>query len=332
MARVLVTGATGFIGRHLVPLLTARGDRVCCLVRRPAADSLFPNLDIEYRRGDVTDAASLTDAVRGVEVVYHVAGATLVRSSAEYHRVNADGTRHVAEACAAQPNPPKIVYVSSLAAAGPSAPDRPHTEADPPAPVSKYGRSKLAAEDALRAVADRVPTTVLRPPSVTGPGDPHNLVLFRAARRGLVAAPGSTARRLAWIDVRDLARALVLAADRGEALGPTAGQGVYYTALPETTTYAELGRLAGATVGQSRVWAVPLPWVTCRTAGAFNDLIGRLTGRPRLLTTDKLRDGLAGSWTCSSAKAARDLGFTCDISLAESFRQMADWYRARGLL
>jgi nucleoside-diphosphate-sugar epimerase len=64
----------------------------------------------------------------------------------------------------------------------------------------------------------------------------------------------------------------------------------------------------------------------------FNDLMGRLTGRPRLLTTDKMRDGLAGSWMCSSAKAARDLGFACDFSLAESFRQMADWYRARGLL
>jgi nucleoside-diphosphate-sugar epimerase len=332
MARALVTGATGFIGRHLVAVLAERGDRVRCLVRRPAGEQPFGPLDVEYHRGDVTDAASLAEAVRDVDVIYHVAGATLVRTPKQYMAVNAEGTRHLAAACAGQPRPPKIVYVSSLAAAGPSTPERPRTETDPPAPVSEYGRSKLAAEEHLRAAADRVPATVLRPPGVIGPGDPHNLVLFRAARRGLIAAPGSTAHRLSWIDVDDLARALLLATERGEVLGPDGGRGVYFVALDEMPTYAELGRLVGAAVGCEHVRAVAAPRALCRAVGRVNDLRVWLTGRPLLLTTDKMREGVAGSWTCSSAKAKRDLGFACRVGLADSFRRMAAWYAERGLL
>src|SRR5260370_32338407 len=168
MARTLVTGATGFIGRHVVRRLLQRGDQVKCLVRGQSTNGLASS-EVELVFGDMTRPESLPAAVRGVDLVYHVAGATQVHTPGTYARVNSAGTRHLAQACARLLTPPKVVYVSSLAAAGPSLPDSPRREGQPPAPVSAYGRSKLAAEDHLKEVASFLPITIVRPPCVIGP-------------------------------------------------------------------------------------------------------------------------------------------------------------------
>jgi nucleoside-diphosphate-sugar epimerase len=326
---VLVTGGTGFIGQRLLEALKARGEHVRCLVR--STRSLPPG--VETIRGDVTSLASLRQAVRGVDIVYHLAGATLVWHPLLYRRVNALGTHHLALACAQADPPPRVVYLSSLAAAGSALSDHLRNENDPPTPVSHYGRSKLAGERALLAVADRVPTTILRGASVFGPGDPNTIRLFKAARLGLNAVPGSADVRLAWIYVDDLVRALLLAAERGARLSPVEFvRGIYFTALDEQPTLAEVGRLAGQAVGNPRVRTVSLPRPLCWFWGHVIDWWVSCTGNPRLLTTDKMRDILAGSWTCQTYKARQELGFSCEVSLAEGFARSVSWYRQHGWL
>ena len=169
MAKVLVTGGTGFIGRHLVERLVERGDDVTCLVRNVKRAAVLGDLDVRSAIGDVTDAESLDDAVAGAEVVYHLAGATLVFSAEQFHRVNETGARNVADACAAQSTPPVLVFVSSLAAAGPTTPEQPRVESDLPNPVSNYGKSKWAGEQRLMEMAAKLPITIVRPPIVIGP-------------------------------------------------------------------------------------------------------------------------------------------------------------------
>jgi nucleoside-diphosphate-sugar epimerase len=335
MARTLVTGSTGFIGRHVVQRLRERGNQVRCLVRRlpdgPGDGSL------EYVLGDLTRPETLDAAVRGIDRVYHAAGATLVLSTKTYARINDAGTRHLVEACARRSSPPTIIHISSLAAAGPTDPEHPRVEAQPEKPVSAYGRSKLAAEHHLKRFADQVPVTVLRPPAVFGPWDPNMLRLFQTVRRGFNFVPGRSDKRLSLLYVEDLVTAMLLAAERGRRLatdreGPAAERGIYFLAIDQYPTLAELGREAAAALGVTSVWTVRLPLPLCWLFAFVAQTIARVRGKPALFIPDKMREATAGSWICSSHKAKTEIGFTCATTLAEGFRLTADWYLRHGWL
>jgi nucleoside-diphosphate-sugar epimerase len=339
MARVLVTGATGFIGRHLVRRLVERGDQVRCLVRcldhRPllAGDPL-PSA-VECVLGDITERESLDRAVAGIETVYHLAGATLVIQLSTFRLVNSRGTRYLAEACARCSVPPTFLYISSLAAAGPSQ-HYPRREDCPPCPVSEYGRSKLGGERILRTLAGRLPVTVLRPPCVFGPGEPFLLKLLHQARWGIVLRPGHCNFRLSWIYVADLVEAMVLAAERGRRLLPDAvpedERGVYFVALDERPTVTELANLLAKVIDSRSVWDIRVPALLCWLGAHVNHYRTWLTGRAYWLNSDKIREALAGSWVCDANKAKRELGFVCRTDLMTGLRATVRWYHDQGWL
>ena len=332
MARILVTGASGFIGRHVVRKLLERGDQVKCLVRRPPQNGLaFPELEFVF--GDITRPETLAAAVRGVDLVHHIAGATQVHSPWTFARVNSEGTRHLAEACARLLNPPKLVYVSSLAAAGPSLPDSPRREGQPSAPISAYGRSKLAAEGYLKKLASQLPITVVRPPVAFGPGDPHTFKIFFGVKSGFNLVPGVVDPRMSLIYVEDMVSALILAAERGQILsqGPEDDRGIYFTSSEESLTYSEMGRAAAKALNV-QVRTVRLPMLIFWLGAYANQFVASLLRRPIVFNPDKVREALAGAWTCSSQKARVELGLECTTSLTDGFRIMGEWYRREGWL
>jgi nucleoside-diphosphate-sugar epimerase len=334
MARVLVTGGTGFIGRHFVRRLAERGDRVRCLVRDLQRASGSPDAPVvEYIRGDVTVPGSLDAAVAGMEIVYHLAGATLAIRQSDFMEVNAEGTRRLAEACARRENPPAFLYVSSLAAAGPAKDDRPLTEDCSPQPVSEYGRSKLAAERYLRGLAGKLPISILRPPSVFGPGDPYTFKLFRLARWGIMFVPGRRVFRLSWIGVADLVEAMILAAERGRRLDSgSEDTGIYFVALDERPKVAELTHLLAEIEGRRRLHIFHVPVFLGLLGAHINDVRSRLTGRAYWLNPDKIREAVAGSWICDPSRAKRELGFACRTDLANGLRGASRWYHDHGWL
>src|SRR6266702_5648749 len=242
--KVLVTGSTGFIGQHVCRALLARGHAVRALARNPAAAATLAAAGAEVVKGDVCRPATLPAAVDGCAAVVHLAGSVKALGRAAFFAVHTGGTRHLADAAVAA-GAARFLLVSSLAAAGPSTLARPRTEDDPPAPVSAYGESKLAAEAVLRDLAFRLEGTVMSPPIVYGPGDREVLPpLLAMARAGIIVKAGFAEKRYSVVHAEDLALGIALALERGRRLGPAGGQGVYYLDDGATYTWEEIGRAA----------------------------------------------------------------------------------------
>lgn len=337
--KALITGASGFLGTHLAQALVAQGHQVTALVRPASECRELTALGVALVQGDVTVPASLTSAVAAADVVYHLAGLIKAFNQAEFLRVNEQGTRNVAEAAAARITPPVLVAVSSLAAAGPSPTGGKRTELDTPRPVSNYGRSKRAGELAAMALASRVPLSIVRPPVVFGPHDPSMATVFRmVSRRGIYLVPGRKPRRLSLIHVTDLVTALMMVAERGERVAPNtngeanAASGCYYVADDVHPTFDELGQLIGRAVGREHVRILHSgPLMNYGAAGA-SEIFSRLRRRPSIFNVDKIREMLAGSWTCAADRIRAELGFTVGAPLEDRLRETGDWYRREGWL
>ena len=325
----MVTGATGFIGHHLVQRLIAQGTAVKCLVRSQARAVDLSQLDVTLVQGDLADVNSLAEAVKDVDVVYHLAGLTKSVGKGDLMKVNGDGTRNLSLACSQRSRPPILLFVSSLAAAGPSPGVEPRVETDEINPVSSYGRSKRAGELAVIDSADEVPATIVRPPIVIGEHDRDGFQWFKTIRKlGVHLAPGFEDVHYSMIHADDLAKALILAAEQGERVSRDDQDdgGIYYAASDEVMTYSELGHLIGGCFGRSRTRVVRLPMLMIWGAALSSDLWARLRKRPTILNVDKAREAAAGAWTCSAAKLRRHTGFVPSTSIEERIRQTADWY------
>lgn len=335
--KTLITGANGFIGKHLAQNLLARGHEVRGMVRREAARKDLEALGVEVVRGDVTQPETLPSCLADVDVVFHLAGLVKSLGYDELLKVNEGGVDKVARACAQQQTPPVLVLASSLAASGPAPGDAPRTEVDPPCPVSNYGRSKRAGELAAERWAGDAPITIVRPPIVFGEGDLNTCQIFRPiAHHGLHAVPGMQTRKFSVIHADDLSLAMILAAERGarlraaEGRDPGEAQGYYFVADDENPSYDELGQLIGRAVGRDHVRIIHTPDWLSRCAGAIGELLAHIRRRPGIFNLDKVREATAGSWICSADRMRREIGFHVAASLRERLKQTADWYFKKG--
>ncbi len=317
---VLVTGAAGFIGSHLVERLVALGARVRCLVRRTSRRDRLPQ-GVELAFGELATGEGVAEAARGIALVFHVAGVTKALLSETYHSGNVLATRNLLRALGQ--NCHRLVQVSSLAAAGPGSPV---TEDSAPQPVSVYGRSKLAAEEAVRASPFASRSVIVRPPVVFGPRDTDVLELLRAARRGWMPVVGRPRSRFSLIYVEDLVEGLLAAAASQDA-----GGRIYFLAAPEPLTWRDFAHAVGQVLGRKvRLVRVPAPLAWLAAWGS--ELASRWRGRPGIFSRDKLREALAGDWVCDVTRAQRELGFTARTPLAQALRRTVQWYREAGWL
>jgi nucleoside-diphosphate-sugar epimerase len=319
--KVLLTGASGFVGSHVLDTLLARGLSVAVLLRT-SSDRTFLSHSlskVEVRSGSISDLESLKAALNGVTHVIHCAGATKAARISDFYRTNQDGTRNIVEAVNATPGVERLVHISSLAAAGPGTPSQPIRETDSPHPVSEYGKSKLAGEREVIQHCRR-DYVIIRPPAVYGPRDAGFFTLFQAVSRHILPRP-SARQALSLIFVRDLAEAIVTA-----ALSPVASGKIYFASGPEIVT----GRsMAEEIKKQMGTWTIPLPlpvalfWPVCLA----RQTITIVTGKPDVLSLQKFAELRAPGWVCDSSAIQRDLGVQCAMGLAAGIKESLEWYR-----
>jgi len=335
MSSILVTGATGFIGLHLVEELLRRGEHVRCLVRPTSKVDSLKRLRTEIAIAELDEPKGVRAAMDGIDVVYHVAGIIRAFQPEEFYRANEQGTAQIAAACAAQANSPRMVLVSSIAAAGPAPRGQIRIESDPPVPISHYGRSKLAAEQAATKFAHALPLTIVRPGIVFGPRDTGFVKVIRSIRSFFChLSPGFYPPALSYLHISDLTEVLVRAAERGRRVpsdeNGQPGTGRYFAVAAEHPTYAQLGRILRPMLGRPRAPIIPVAAPLAYCVAGLSELRGRLRGQPEELCFDKIRDALATSWACSGEAARRELDFVPARSLTERLQETVDWFLSNG--
>jgi dihydroflavonol-4-reductase len=321
--RALVTGATGFVGSHLVEALQNSSVEITALARSASRAADLAQREVRVVRGDLHDIAGLERAVRDQDVVYHVAGVVAARDEADFLRSNRDGTRNVLTA-AEREGKPRFVLVSSLAAAGPAPRGAPLSGTEPPHPVTAYGRSKLAAEQVVRRSS--LPWSIVRPPIVYGPRDLEVLKVFRLARLGLAPVFGDGSQELSAVHAADLAQALLAVTKVQTTIG-----GTYNACHPQVFTSADLGQAVGAVMGRS-VIRLRVPQGVGRALLAVTETSARLTGQVTILTTDKANEFFQPAWTGDPSALTRDSGWRAQYDLSSGLADTYRWYRKAGWL
>jgi len=326
--KILLTGANGFVGSHILDSLRRRGLPVRLLLR-PTSDSRFiePQLPtVERCVGSWSDPQVLRTALEGVTHVVHCAGLTRARRSSEFHAVNCGLTQALVTAVNERPQQvQRFLQISSLAASHPAPRHAPAREEDPSEPVSEYGKSKLAAEQAVLERC-RVPFTILRPPAVYGPRDNAFLFFFQLAKARLVPKFLGGVQHLSMVLAQDLAEAAATCLSHPKAEGR-----IYFVASPDVLTPTEFGREVARQMELSTLvfpFPVPLLWPIC----VLSEGLARLTGHAAMLNRQKYAELSASGWVCDSTRLRQETGFVASTPLREGIAQTLAWYRQAGCI
>jgi len=334
--RVLLTGANGFVGSHVLDLLREGPDvlgepvgPISILLRR-TSDTRFiaghlPHVTVHC--GSLSAPDALARAVEGAECVIHCAGKTKALHVEEFYQVNQEGTRNLVRAVNANEAPVRhLVHVSTCAVCGPASANRPASEDESARPVSEYGRSKLLGE---REVTERceVAYTVLRPSAVYGPRDVDFLSAFRGVRARLMPVFGrGGGMDVSLVYARDVARAVLSCLDRPEAFGKT-----YNVAMPEPCTSLDLLTEIARQM-RVRAVAVRVPIAALYPVCLVSEALSRITGKASILSRQKYQELKQPGWVCATARIREELGFVATTSLQKGVALTLDWYRRHGWL
>jgi nucleoside-diphosphate-sugar epimerase len=323
--RVLVTGAGGFIGSHVVEQLVGRGYDVVCLMKYGEDPRWIRDLPVRLVEGDLLDRDSLRRAAAGIPLIVHLAGRLGGwANAAMIDEVNIGGTRNLYEAFRDRGgNQRRFLFASSLAAVGGTPPTGIYDENHEAAPISDYGHSKLRAERYLQA--QDIPATVVRLPLVYGPRSFRGMYpLFKLAARGLQLSIGRTSFIVGFVE--DIARGIVQAAEHPDAAGQ-----VYFLGEDRIYNSKEICAVVGAAGGRRTV-KIPMPYPLLYSSASVLEIAARLLRKNPLLWRRNLTEYLHRHYRFSIQKAQRDLGFASRVPLSAGIRLTADWYRRHGYL
>jgi len=324
----LVTGGNGFIGSHLVEGLLKRGHRVRCLVRKTSNLQWLKGLQVEFVYGNVLNPSSLTDAVHGVDYVYHLAGVVEASRPETFYKVNVGGTENLIRACLeGSPDMKRFVLASSQSAAGPCEEPACQDESAPSYPITHYGRSKLEAEKVTLSYNDRIPVTVIRPPAVYGPRDTMVLSYFKMVKARVKPLLGVTHKKYISLSyVCDLVYGFIMAAESDRSVGE-----IYF--IGDEKIYSRAEVLDGIAEALSiRAIQLHVPDFAAHLLVKLSPVIKSIAPSSITLSSGKATELVQKYWLCDVSKAKRDFGYESKIGLQQGLKTTADWYKRQGWL
>ncbi|MGD8539852.1 MAG: NAD-dependent epimerase/dehydratase family protein [Candidatus Aminicenantes bacterium] len=318
----LVTGATGFIGSHLVEALVAQNRKVTCLVRPKSQTGSLENLPVHIIRGSVEDKDFLSEAVGGQDYIFHLAARIRSARREVYDRANVTFTQNIAQACL-QKNPDlkRFMYVSSIAAAGPSAPGEIQDETWTPAPTSEYGRTKLKGEEAITKIWERVNATIIRPPNVYGPRQQETELLIKLIEKRIVPVLKHNQKTTTIIYVKDLIRGMLEALE-----SPKTNRQVYYLTDEAPHSWKEVILTIKKHVLGTSLY-IPLHENIIYSAAWLTDILKSLHLVRSYFGRRAWKAMVETSWLFSSRKATRDFTFKPEYSLDQGIRETVAYYK-----
>lgn len=322
--KAFITGGTGFIGSHLVDFLILGGAEIRCLVRNK--EKWLEGKDYKKVVGDMHNLTVLEEGMKGVDVVFHLAGLVKAPEYSEFHRVNVEATENVIR-MAKKSGVKKIVILSSLAAAGPSN-GTPLTENAQHEPVSMYGKSKKKMEEMIHTLADeKTSITIIRPPVVFGPREDQIYSLFKIASKGFFPIVGKKGEEthISLVYVSDLVDGIILAAKNQKK-----GVETYYISNDEINTWDEVRRSTSRVFDKKLRPIYIKPAYAKKVAGAIEQ-VSSFFGYYPVINREKANEMIL-EWTCSVEKAKKDLDYRQRISLNEGITKTITWYKKHNWL
>lgn len=325
MATVLLSGANGFIGSHLVRALLEKGHQVRCLIRHTSDISTLHGLPVTLFIGDVRAPDTLIEPMKNVDYVYHLAAELMVTSQKAFENTNTQGTINMLEAAEkyAGKNLKRFLFVSSQAAAGPGKSPTPLTEENKPQPMSWYGTAKKKAEDAALAFGERIPVTIVRPCAVYGEREKDIAQTFNVVEYRIQPKLGIKKKYLVMVHVEDLVAGIIGAAESEKTKGE-----IYFLNHPELLTTKKVIQITAEVMNKKWGLMLPAPLFFMKLAAPFAELLHHFTRERAMLTRDKAREVAQRFWVSDASKAGRDFGWVPRYSLLEGMKKTIPAFRA----
>jgi dihydroflavonol-4-reductase len=323
--KALVTGGNGFIGSHLVEYLLSKGYEVSCLVRTSSNICSIRDLPVRLVYGDCEAKDTLREAVEGQDFVFHLAGKIKSFDWDTYYRTNFVGTKNIAEACFEfNPRVRRFVYVSSIAAAGPSERGRPRKEEDEPAPINDYGKTKLLGEEAVKQLGNKLPFVIVRPPNVLGPRQEELREILLIIGKRVKPILGNGDKQLSIVFVQDLVRGIEMAATRENTIGKT-----YFITDGKTYSWKEIADAVAEELGVSG-FCVPIPHPLLVVLASLTGTAAKIRGAASFFNARQVKYLRESYQIYDGSKATRDFGFEPALDLSTGIEKAVDWYRTEG--
>jgi dihydroflavonol-4-reductase len=322
--KIFITGGTGFIGSHLIDSLVAHEDtEVYALVRDLNNLKWLEGLSINFLEGDLFSIPALPS---DINYVFHLAGSTKARKSADYYTVNQEGTASLFQTLIAQGiSPNKVILLSTLAASGPCQQGTPVKENDTPCPVSPYGQSKLESEKEALKYKDKFSLAIIRVGPVFGPRDRDFISYFKLIKMGILPEIG-VSQRFSICYVKDLITALQLCLEKESGSGE-----IFNIADPHPYSWEEFGRVASHVLDKE-LRSIKVPYSLAYLIAFCAEILGKVRKKPSILSRDKFKEMKQEAWIVNTQKAADMLSFHPEYSLQEGLRETIEWYLSRGWL
>ena len=331
--KILITGASGFIGSFIVEEALRRGFDTWAAVRKSSSREYLRDGRINFIELNLSSREQLVEQLRGhsFDYVVHAAGVTKCLDKADFRRINTEGTKNLADALTELKMPlRRFVFVSSLSVFGAIREQQPYEEireSDTPQPNTEYGRSKLEAEQYLQQLATRLPYIILRPTGVYGPREKDYFVMAKSISQHSDFAVGFRRQDITFVYVSDVVQAVFLALEKPGVEGRK-----YFLSDGEVYQSTTFSNLIHEELGRPWWIRITAPVWVLRIITLCGEYVSRMTGKASVLNNDKFNILRQRNWRCDIQPAISELGYRPTVKLPEGVRRAIRWYKENGWL